>query len=200
MGQRDKAVDTHESHQVTRLLARWRDGDLHAAEELLPLVYEELRRIAHRHMKEERADHTLPATALVHEAYSRLVRMDIEWSGRVHFLAVAARAMRRILVDHARARGRQRRGGGWAKLSLEDTALLTPEPSEQLVALDEALMRLEQLDVRKARAIELHYFGGLDQAETAEALEISTATLTRDLRFARAWLYRELGGEGDGGA
>lgn len=192
-------MDQQPTHAVTDLLVRWREGDAHAPEQLLSLVYEELRRIARRHMRSERPDHSLPATALVHEAYARLVRMDIDWHDRLHFLSVAARAMRRILVDHARGRARQRRGGGWERLSLDRAVLVSPEPSDELLAMDEALTRLEQVDERKGRAIELHYFGGLNHEETAAALGISTATLTRDLRFAKAWLYRELGGEGERG-
>lgn len=177
---------------VSALLQRWRGGDESALNDLLPLVYHEMRNLADRYMRGERAGHTLQATALVHEAYARMVDMNIPYADRVHFFAVAARTMRRILVEHARARGRQRRGGGWKRETLDEAAIITPEPSADIVALDEALDRLETQDERKSRAIELHYFGGLSYEEISTVLDISTATVHRDLRMAKAWLFREL--------
>jgi RNA polymerase sigma factor (TIGR02999 family) len=181
-----------EQGDVTQLLVRWRGGDESAHERLMPLVYDELRRLADRYMRAERPDHTLQATALVHEAYVRLVGVDAAWQDRAHFMSLAATMMRRVLVDHARAGRRQKRGGGAAKVSLDDVALLSPEPSAELLDLDDALTRLAAIDERKARAVELHYFGGLTYEETAEVLGISPATVDRDLRMARAWLYREV--------
>jgi RNA polymerase sigma factor (TIGR02999 family) len=185
-----------ESTEVTRLLQSWRQGDAGALERLLPLIYDELHAIARRHMQGERPDHTLQTTALIHEAYLRLCGADVTWEGRVHFLAVAAQTMRRVLVDHARARSRDKRGGGEAPVTLDDALAASPERPDDLLALDEALTRLSALDERKARAVELHYFGGLTYDETAAALEVSAATVDRELRMAKAWLYRELGPEG----
>jgi RNA polymerase sigma factor (TIGR02999 family) len=181
--------------EVTSLLLAWRRGDQAALDRLMPLVYSELHAIAGRHLRGERPEHTLQPTALIHEAYLRLVGTDVEWEGRTHFLAVAARTMRRILVDHARARARRKRDPAQAPLALDEPAAVGSEPSGQLLALDEALERLSALDERKARAIELHYFGGLTYDEAAQALGISRATLHRELRVARAWLYRELSQE-----
>jgi RNA polymerase sigma factor (TIGR02999 family) len=181
-----------EPADVTTLLRAWRSGNQSALDRMVPLVYDELRAIAARLMRGERADHTLQATALVHEAYARLVSADVDWRDRSHFFAVAARQMRRILVDHAKARSRAKRGGGGARLTLEESISVAAEPTEGLVELDEALERLAQHDQRKAQVVELHFFGGLTYDETAEALGISPATVDRDLRFAKAWLYREL--------
>jgi RNA polymerase sigma factor (TIGR02999 family) len=179
-------------HDVTTLLRSWRGGNQDALERMVPLVYHELRGIAGRLMRGERADHTLQATALVHEAYARLVDAEVDWQDRSHFFAVAARQMRRVLVDHAKARGRVKRGGGRERLTLEESIVVAPGQTQSLLDLDDALTRLEQLDERKAKVIELHFFGGLTYDETAEALGISAATVDRDLRFAKAWLYREL--------
>ena len=178
--------------EVTRLLQQWRAGDRAALERLLPLVYDELHALARRHMLGERTDHTLQTTALIHEAYLRLCGADVTWEGRVHFLAVAAQTMRRVLVDHARARSRAKRGGGDAPITLDDALAASPQRPDELLALDEALDRLSTLDQRKARAVELHYFGGLTYDETAAALDVSAATVDRELRLAKAWLYREL--------
>lgn len=180
---------------VSGLLLRWREGDNAALEELMPLVYDELHALARRQLRGERADHTLQTTALLHEAYLRLVGSDVQWEGRVHFLAVAAQTMRRILVDHARSRGRQRRGGGMSVVRIEDSNAIAPAPALDLIVLDEALDRLAAMDDRKARAAELHYFGGLSYDETAQALGVSAATVHRELRVAKAWLYRELAQE-----
>jgi len=178
--------------EISQLLVAWRNGDQDALQRLLPLVYNELHALARRHMRGERPDHTLQTTALIHEAYLRLCGADVAWEGRAHFLAVAAQTMRRILVDHARARSRDKRGGGIAPISLEAAAPVAPEASDELLALDEALTRLSALDERKAHAVELHYFGGLTYDETAAALDVSPATVDRELRLAKAWLYREL--------
>jgi RNA polymerase sigma factor (TIGR02999 family) len=179
-------------YPVTDLLVRWRQGDQDALDELLPLVYDEMRRIAGGCMQGERPSHTLQATALVHEAYARLVGMKVVFEDRIHFMAIAARTMRRILVEHARARGRQRRGGGWKRETLDSALVISPELDVDMLALDSALVRLETHDQRKSRAIELHYFGGMSYAEIASALAISEATVHRDLRMAKAWLHREL--------
>lgn len=195
-----RQVSAPETTEVSRLLLSWRDGDASALERLLPLVYDELHTMARRHMRGERPDHTLQTTALIHEAYLRLCGADVAWEGRVHFLAVAAQTMRRVLVDHARARGRAKRGGGDAAITLDDAVVASPDRPDDLVALDEALVRLSALDERKARIVDLHYFGGLTYDETATAVGISPATVDRELRLAKAWLHRELrpaGGRAD---
>jgi RNA polymerase sigma factor (TIGR02999 family) len=178
--------------EVTSLLSSWRAGEAAARDALVGHVYPELHRLAELHLRSERSDHTLQATALIHEAFLRLVHADVEWSGRAHFFAVAARVMRRILVDHAKARRTAKRGGGAVALTLDEALVVSPEPTADLVALDEALARLHAHDERKADAVELHYFGGLAQREIAEVLHVSPATVERDLRMAKAWLYREL--------
>ena len=170
---------------VSELLVRWRDGDQSALEQLIPLLYDELHALARRQLRGERSNHTLQTTALLHEAYLRLVGSDVQWDGRIHFMAVAAQTMRRILVDHARSRARKRRGGGISVISIEDSTAVAPSPALDLVVLDEALDRLAAMDGRKARAAELHYFGGLSYDETAEALGISSATVHRELRSGR---------------
>jgi len=178
---------------VTRLLLEARDGDQRAIDELMPLVYDELRGIARRAMRSERRAHTLQATELVHEAYARLVDTDLAFNDRKHFFSVAARAMRRLLVDHARARKREKRGSGSAPVTLREVEALAPERSDALVELDQVLERLAGLDARKARAVELSVFGGLKVQEVADVLEVSPSTVERDLRMARAWLRTELG-------
>lgn len=185
--------------QVTRLLSAWRSsGDERLLDELVPLVYDELRELAARRLGGERSDHTLQATALVHEAYARLVDSEVDFADRVHFFALAATTMRRILVDHARARAREKRGGGAAHVTLSEELAASPEEPEEMLALDEALSRLAEHDHRKAKVVELHFFGGLTYAETATALDISEATVDRDLRMAKAWLAREMGGSRSG--
>ncbi|REJ86124.1 MAG: RNA polymerase subunit sigma-70 [Acidobacteria bacterium] len=178
---------------VTHLLERWREGDSRALDELMPVVYDELRRVAARRMRDERPGHTLAPTDLLHEAYGRLVQADIPWQDRAHFFAVAAGTMRRILVDHARGRAARKRGGDAVRVTLDDSLPLDAAEPETLLALHEALERLAELDQRKARVLELHLFAGLSYDETAAALDVSAATVDRDLRFARAWLQRELG-------
>ena len=180
-------------HRVTQLLAEWSRGDNAALTELTPLVYEELRRIAHRHMGGQRPDHTLQTTALVNEAYLRLAdQTKPNWQSRAHFFAVAARAMRQILVSYARSNQAQKRGGGALKIELDESAILSPEQSKEIVDLHEALERLGTLDSRKAQVVELKFFGGLNYDEIAEVLKISAVTVRRDWEFARVWLYTEL--------
>src|SRR5438477_12517188 len=179
--------------KVTELLVRWSQGDDAALAELTPLVYGELRRLAHRQMGAERSDHTLQTTALVDEAYLRLAdQTNPRWQNRAHFFAVAARAMRRILVSYARSQRSQKRGGGALKVDLDEAALVSPEESKEIVDLHEALEQLSALDSRKAQVVELKYFGGLNYDEIAEVLKISRITARRDWEFARVWLYTEL--------
>jgi RNA polymerase sigma factor (TIGR02999 family) len=179
--------------RVTDLLTRWSHGDDAALAELTPLVYDELRRIAHHHMGGQRPDHTLQTTALVNEAYLRLAdQSNPRWQNRAHFFAVAARAMRQIVVDYARSQQSQKRGGGALKVELDEAALVSPEQSKEIVDLNEALERLATLDSRKAQVVELKYFGGLNYDEMAEVLKISRVTVRRDWEFAKVWLYTEL--------
>ncbi len=178
---------------VTALLAAWRDGDREALEQLMPIVYGELRRLAERHLRRERKGHTLAPTALVHEAYLRLVgQRRARFQNRAHFYAVAAQMMRRILVDYARSRGYQKRGGGASHLPLEEAWTVAPSRSFEIVALDEALEALAELDPRRGRVVELRVFGGLSIEETAEVLEVSPGTVMRDWTLAKAWLRRRL--------
>jgi RNA polymerase sigma factor (TIGR02999 family) len=178
--------------EVTRLLLAWGDGDDVALERLMPLVYAELHTMASRYLRDEHAADTLQTTALIHEAYVRLVGADVAWEGRRHFLTLAARTMRRILVDHARAKGRTKRGGAVMAVTLGDHALEPSMDPLDVLAIDEALEALAALDERKARAVELHYFGGLEYVEVAEVLGVSPVTVHRDLRFARSWIYDRL--------
>ena len=185
-------------HRITVLLKDWQSGDRDALEELIPLVYDHLHRVAVSMMRGERSNHTLQATALVHEAYARLSDSDrVDFESSSHFYSVAALVMRRILIDHARSLGRQRRGGGVEALSLEDELIVAPERAEALLALDDALEALAKVDVRKAKVVELKFFGGLSLEEIAGLLEIGTATVSREWRMARAWLSSSLQG-GDG--
>lgn len=178
---------------VTQLLADVQNGRPDAAPQLMPLVYEELRRLARAQMRGERSDHTLQATALVHEAYFRLVNQpERTWQNRTHFIRVAAQVMRRMLIDYARARRTAKREGGLRRVPLEEPLLLTEEQSAEVLALNEALERLAQFDARQSRVVELRFFGGLTVEETAEALGLSPKTVKRDWSVARAWLYREV--------
>ena len=187
-------MDTHDSHTITILLSRWRSGDQDAADALIALVYEDLHRIAAREMRREQGEHTLQTTALVHEAYLRIDRSEeIDWRDRAHFFAMAATQMRRVLVDHARRKRSEKRGGGLVRLSLIDSDGGAVGIDERLLAVDEALGRLEAFDARAAKVVELRFFGGLSEVEAAEALRISRATLKRDWDFARTWLTRQLG-------
>jgi RNA polymerase sigma factor (TIGR02999 family) len=184
-----------DAHEVTELLAEWSQGDEAALQKLTPLVYEELRRLAHHYMEGQAPDHTLQTTALVDEAYLRLVDQNRpSFTNRSHFLAVAAKAMRQILLDHAKSQQRQKRGGGASKVELDETALISPEQSGAILDLNDALERLASLDSRAAQGVELRYFGGLKQDEIAEVLKVSTVTVRRDWVFSKAWLYKELHG------
>ena len=181
------------SATITQLLIKWRNGDKAALDELMPQVYDELRRLANYYLRQERPDHTLQATALVHEAYLRLVGEDeIDWQDRAHFFGIAAVRMRQILVEHARSRQAAKRGGGEYRLSLGEADLLAERRDVNLLALDDALERLEALDPQKSRIVELRYFGGLTIEETSEALRISPSTVKRDWSMARAWLRSEI--------
>ena len=182
--------------RVTGLLIQWGRGDEGALERLIPLVHHELHQMARRCMADERAGHSFQATALVNEAYLRLVDAnDVAWHDRAHFLAVAARAMRRILVDHARTRRAQKRGGGAARVTFDEALAVANEPREDFVALDDALEALAAFDMRKSRVIELRFFGGLSVEETATVLKVSPATVMGDWRLAKAWLQREMRGD-----
>jgi len=188
-------MTTHSPNEITRLLVAWGEGDESALAELAPLVYEELHRLAHHYMGGERAGHTLQTTALVNEAYLRLVDWkNVRWQNRAHFFAVSAQFMRRILVDFARARGYHKRGGGAQPVALDETAVLADDKGTDMVALDDALNALARLDPRQSRVVELRFFGGLNVEETAEVLKVSPATVGRDWSLARAWLHRELAG------
>jgi RNA polymerase sigma-70 factor, ECF subfamily len=180
----------------TTLLLAWGRGDETALDQLIPLVHDELHQLARRHMAGERPGHTLQATALVNEAYLRLIEVkQVRWQNRAHFFAMASRVMRRILVDAARARGYQKRGGGAETVSLDEALLVSGEPRQDLIALDDALNALAAFDLRKSRVVEMRFFGGLSVEETAEALHLSTDTVMRDWRLAKVWLVRELSGE-----
>jgi RNA polymerase sigma-70 factor (ECF subfamily) len=182
--------------QVTDLLRAWNHGDQQALEQLIPLVEAELRRVARAYMARERREHTLQPTALVNEAFLRLTDAKrIRWQDRAHFLGIAARLMRRVLVDHARARGSGKRGGAAQKVSLDEALLLAPEPAVDVLALDRALEALAAVDARKGRVIELRFFGGLSVEETAEVLHVSTDTVKRDWSMAKLWLLHELKGD-----
>ena len=179
--------------EVSELLAAWSAGDESARDSLMPLVYDELRRIAHKYMVREHPGHTLQTTAIVNEAYLRLIdAAEIEWKDRAHFFAVAANLMRRVLVEFARAHGRKKRGGDVRKVEIDEALLALPQQSTDLVALDDALNALAAMDKRKATVVELRFFGGLSLEETAEVLGVSSDTVRRDWRLARVWLYREM--------
>lgn len=184
-----------ERTQVTQLLNDWRAGNGKALNKLMPMVHHNLQRIADKYMHGERASHTLQATALVNEAYLQLVDAEVAWQNRSHFLAVAARIMRRILIDHARAKQRDKRGGDVVQVTLHDTRIGSDESEPDILDLENVLQRLHELDPRKANVIELSFYGGMTYDEIAEALNISPATVDRELRFAKAWLLRELKGE-----
>jgi RNA polymerase sigma factor (TIGR02999 family) len=180
-------------HEITRLLADWSKGDQQALEKLTPLVYDELRRLARRYLRQERAGHTLQSTALVHEAYLKLVGQNhVRWQNRAHFFGIAAQMIRRILVDYARARGADKRGSGAEKLSLDEAIALPGGQDLDLIALDDALEGLARIDERQSRLVELRFFAGLTLEETAEVLQMSLATAKRDWVSAKAWLSREI--------
>lgn len=184
---------TPSPQDVTQMLIAWQRGDSAALDQLMPLVYDELRRLAHRYMRRDRAGHTLQTTALVNEAYLRLAdQKNMNWQSRAHFFALAAQVMRHLLIDYARRRRYAKRGGGARQVTLDEGAAVSPERSAELLALDEALRRLSALDPRKGQIVELRYFGGLSVKETAEVLGISDITVKREWSKAKAWLYREL--------
>ena len=181
------------SHGVTKLLLAWGAGEDAALEKLIPLVYRELRRLARHYMRGERTGHTLQATALVNEAYLRLIdSRKVRWHNRAHFFAISAQLMRRILVDFARSRGYQKRGGGAIHVTFEEASLASEEPRVDLLALDEAVNALAHVDPRKSQVVELRFFGDLSVEETAEVLRVSQETVLRDWKFAKAWLHEEL--------
>jgi len=187
---------TGSPNEVTELLLDWSNGNQAALDKLTPLVYEELHRLAHHHMRRERDDHTLQTSALVNEAYLRLINQrDVRWQNRAHFFSIASRLMRRILVDHARSHQYVKRGGGALKVSLDETALVSQDRAAELIALDEALTSLAAFDERKCQVVEMRFFAGMSVEETAEALNVSAITVKRDWSTAKAWLYREIGKE-----
>lgn len=190
-------MDDTNSSDVTQILLAWNESG-EASARLMPLVYDELRRLAQIYLSRERLDHTLQPTALVHEAYLRLVDQSrVEWQNRAHFLGIAAQIMRRILIDHARMHTSEKRGGHKSRLSLDEASIMPEERAADLVALDDALKGLAATDARKSRVVELRFFGGLSVKETAAVLGVHTATVERDWVVAKAWLYREIGrGEG----
>jgi RNA polymerase sigma factor (TIGR02999 family) len=188
-----RKVQPNSSKEVTLLLGRWRSGDRKALDTLIPLVYAELKQIAQHYLRNERPGHTLQSTALVHEAYVRLIKQDLpQWQNRAHFFAVAAQLMRQILVDHARAYRADKRGGGACRLALEDAQEDAQPVDVDLVALDDALKTLCEMDPQQGKVVELKFFGGLSIEDTAEVLGVSSSTVKRDWVTARAWLYREL--------
>ena len=182
-------------HEITQLLAEWSEGNQAALDKLYPLVYNELRRLAHGYLRRERKGHTLQTTALINEAYLRLVdQKQVHWANRSHFFAISAQIMRRILIDHARRYDYAKRGGGAQRISLDEAAVVAKERARELLMLDEALNGLAKIDPRRGRVVELRYFGGLNNEEIAAVLKISENTVTRDWNMARAWLYQELSG------
>jgi RNA polymerase sigma factor (TIGR02999 family) len=184
---------TPKQHEITQLLAEWSDGNQSALDELYPLVYAELHRLARRYMSRERQGHTLQTTALINEAYVRLVdQRNVHWANRSHFFAISAQIMRRILIDHARRHAYAKRGGGAQQVSLDEAAIVTRTAGAELLRLDEALKSLAEMDPRRSQVVELRYFGGLNNEEIAGVLNISENTVTRDWNMARAWLHQQL--------
>jgi RNA polymerase sigma-70 factor, ECF subfamily len=187
-------MPNEQAHEVTHILQQWQSGDKSAADRLFPLVYEELKRQARAYIRRERSDHTLQPTALVHEAYLRMINRasPTTISDRVHFYGIAARVMRQILVDHARQHNAEKRGGAIERFSVEDVNILPDQSAADLMELDEALKKLEAIDERKARVVDMRFFGGLTEAEIAEVLDVTEKTVRRDWQFAKLWLFREL--------
>jgi len=184
---------TQNSHEVTQLLIQWSNGDKAALDKLMPLIYDQLRQLARHYMNRERAGHTLQTTALVNEAYLRLInRKQVHWQNRAHFFAIAAQLMRSILVDHARSHAYAKRGGGARKIALDEALAVSQQRAADVVALDDALKRLAEIDQQQSRIVELKFFGGLTIEETAEVLGLSPATIKREWSTAKAWLYHEL--------
>jgi len=189
----DRLRRTPKQHEITQLLAEWTDGNQSALDELYPLVYDELHRLARRYMSRERKDHTLQTTALINEAYVRLVdQKNVHWANRSHFFAISAQIMRRILIDHARRHAYAKRGGGAQQVSLDEAAAVTRGIGSEMIRLDEALKTLAEMDPRRSQVVELRYFGGLNNEEIAGVLHVSENTVTRDWNMARAWLYQQL--------
>jgi len=187
-------VTRQSPQEVTQLLHAWCRGDKEALDKLMPLVYDELHRLAHRYMLREKAGHVLQTTALVNEAYLQLIdASQVKWQDRAHFFAISANLMRQILVHFARARDSQKRGGNYRQVSLDEAAVFRPEPGADLIQLDEALAALAEIDPRKAKVVELRFFGGLSLEEAAEVLKVSADTVWRDWDLAKTWLYREMG-------
>lgn len=190
-----KKDSPRQEHEITQLLAEWREGNQAALDELYPLVYDELHRLARRYMSRERKGHTLQTTALINEAYVRLVdQRSVQWANRSHFFAISAQIMRRILIDHARRHAYAKRGGGARQVSLDETATIVDNDLSEFLRLDEALKSLAELDPRRSQVVELKYFGGLNNDEIAGVLKISKNTVIRDWNMARAWLYGQLTG------
>jgi RNA polymerase sigma factor (TIGR02999 family) len=190
---RDKPLMKSSPHRVTTLLKKWSDGDETALEQLMPLVHDELHRLAHQHLRREAPGHILQTSALINEAYLRLIEQpQIQWQNRAHFFGIAARLMRRILVDDARKRNSAKRGGSLIQVPLDDATSVAQEQAANVVALDEALKTLETIDARQGQIVELRFFGGLSIEETAEVLKVSPGTVMRDWTFARAWLRNEM--------
>src|SRR5687767_9146722 len=188
-----KKAPPRQEHEITQLLAEWREGNQAALDELYPLVYDELHRLARRYMSRERKGHTLQTTALINEAYVRLVdQKNVVWANRAHFFAISAQIMRRILIDHARRHAYAKRGGGARPVSLDEAANITPGVGSDMLRLDEALKSLAEMDPRRSQVVELRYFGGLNNEEIAGVLHVSENTVTRDWNMARAWLYQQL--------
>jgi RNA polymerase sigma factor (TIGR02999 family) len=185
-------VGEAESHPVTALLVAWSKGDERALDALAPLVYDELRRLARSYMRQERPGHTLQSTALVHEAFLRLIDQRVQWNSRAHFFGIAAQMMRRILVDHAKAQSAAKRGSGAIRIELDEGLAASPQRDVDLLALDEALERLTKVDPQRSRIVELRFFAGLSNEESAEVLGVSPATIQRQWAGARAWLFHEL--------
>ncbi len=193
MQSHDRLRRTPKQHEITQLLAEWTDGNQSALDELYPLVYDELHRLARRYMSRERKDHTLQTTALINEAYVRLVdQKNVHWANRSHFFAISAQIMRRILIDHARRHAYAKRGGGAQQVSLDEAAAVTSGIGSEMIRLDEALKMLAEMDPRRSQVVELRYFGGLNNEEIAGVLHVSENTVTRDWNMARAWLYQQL--------
>lgn len=190
-----KKTASRQHHQITQLLVEWSEGNQSALDELYPLVYDELHRLARRYMSRERKGHTLQTTALINEAYVRLVdQRNVHWANRSHFFAISAQIMRRILIDHARRQAFAKRGGGAQQVSLEEVATVAGVQARDLIRLDEALKCLAEMDPRRSQVVELRYFGGLNNEEIAGVLNVSENTVTRDWKMARAWLYQQLSG------